>query len=129
MNKKIEISARQLNLFLLKKQNLFEHVDLSIPELVGRLGGLHATASTTPYLSLLARLPSFHCEQLDDELYVEKTLGRIRCVRMTMYIQPTQMFSSMYQATYRKSLVVVDPPDGTTGDHCGRLRPALPSVS
>ncbi len=26
---------------------------------------------------------------------------------MTMYIQPTQMFPSMYQATYRKSLVEV----------------------
>ena len=107
MTEKIEISGRQFNLFLLKKQNLFEAVDLTIPELAECCGGLHATASTTPYLSLLARQPSFHREQLDDELYIKKTFGRIRCVRRTMYIQPTQMFPSLYQATYRKSLVVV----------------------
>ena len=107
MTEKIEISARQLNLFLLKKQNLFETIDISIPELVERCGGLHATASTTPYLSLFARLPSFCREQLDDEMYVNKTIGRIRCVRMTMYIQPACMFPALYEATYRKSLNVV----------------------
>ncbi len=72
MAEKIEISGRQFNLFLLKKQNLFEAVDLTIPELVERSGGLHATASTTPYLSLLARQPLFRCEQLDNTMYIKK---------------------------------------------------------
>jgi predicted transcriptional regulator len=63
------------------------------------VGGLHATLGTTPYLSLLARLPGFKKEDLDRELYDEHTLGKMRCVRKTIYVHSKDMLPVVFGAT------------------------------
>jgi len=107
MDKIFTISLSHLNRYLLHKQNLLNAVDVHLPILVERLGGLHATVSTTPYLSLKARLINNKRHDLDGELFEQRSMGRIRCVRKTMYVHTTKMMPAMYQATYRKSLVEV----------------------
>jgi len=65
----------------------------------GDVGGLHATSSTTPYLSLLARSPRFEKTDLEEELYERRTLGKIRCVRKTIYIHTKDMIAIAFRAT------------------------------
>ena len=101
------ISLFHLNRYLLHKQNLLNVVDVPLPILVERLGGLHATVSITPYLSSRARLLNFHRHDLDGELFEQKSMGRIRCVRKTMYVHTKKMIPVMYQATHRRTLVEV----------------------
>ena len=38
-------------------------------------------------------------QHLDDALYEQRTLGRIRCVRKTIYIHPNAMLPVMFGAT------------------------------
>ncbi len=78
---------RQINHFMMHKQHLAEDSKSDdIVRIVDDIGGLHATGPTTPYLSLLARTTDFTKEDLDRELYSKKTIGKVRCMRKTVYI-------------------------------------------
>lgn len=68
-------------------------------KIVKDIGGLHATTQTTPYLSLYARKPDFRRQDLEDELYKIKSLGKIRCIRGTIYILSKEMIPFYYIAT------------------------------
>ena len=48
-----------------------------VVQIVKDIGGLHATGSTVPYLSLFARTRNFVKKYLDEELYVKRNLGKI----------------------------------------------------
>ncbi|MBI2184477.1 MAG: AlkZ family DNA glycosylase [Thaumarchaeota archaeon] len=89
-----------VNRFLLQKQHL---ADVSrsddIIQIVKDIYGLHATSPATPYLSLFSRCRSFAKERLDKELYVKRTLGKIRCVRKTIYIIPSETIPIAFAAT------------------------------
>jgi hypothetical protein len=61
--------------------------------------GLHATAPTTPYVSLFARARDFTRDKLDEQLYVKRTLGKIRCVRTTVHILPRETIPIAFAAT------------------------------
>jgi hypothetical protein len=88
------------NLFVLSKQHLTTDSDGGeISRIVKNVGGLHATASTTPYLSLRARCSQFVKEGLDVELYDKRTLGKVRCVRRTIYIHPKDRIPIVWKAT------------------------------
>jgi hypothetical protein len=50
-------------------------------------------------LSLLARVDDFSREQLDKELYVTRTLGRIRYVRTTVHLLPRDFIPTALTAT------------------------------
>jgi hypothetical protein len=65
------------------------------------VGGLHATSGTTTYLSLLARSSEFERDDLDRELYRRRSLGKIRCVRGTVYVHTRDMIPIAYRATAR----------------------------
>ena len=58
------LSRRELNRALLERQLLLERKPLSPVKAVERLGGLQAQSTTSPYLSLWARLEGFEREQL-----------------------------------------------------------------
>ncbi|RDE11463.1 MAG: hypothetical protein C4K47_09815 [Candidatus Thorarchaeota archaeon] len=58
----------------------------------------------TPYLSLFARIENFRREQLDEELYLKKRLGKIRCMRRTIHILPRETIPLAYAAA-RKGLL------------------------
>jgi hypothetical protein len=95
-----ELNLLKMNKFVLGKQRLTgEKTDKNIVETVSAIGGLHATSATTPYLSLFARVKNFRREQLDAELYVKRNLGKIRCVRKTVYVLPKDMIPTAVAAT------------------------------
>jgi len=81
------ITLNVVNHFVLQKQHLTEDSKIdNIVQIVKDVGGLHATRPTVPYLSLLSRTKNFTREKLDEELYLKRRLGKIRCVRKTVYI-------------------------------------------
>ncbi len=97
-----DFTPDQLNAFVMRKQHLTPDTKAdSIIQVVRDIFGLHATSATTPYLSLLQRMRSFHKEELDIELYRKKSLGRVRCVRGTVYIVPVEMIPTVLSATRR----------------------------
>ncbi|HMK47060.1 MAG TPA: winged helix DNA-binding domain-containing protein [Methanocella sp.] len=93
------IPIKAVNRLVLRKQHLTPDTgDASIVQIASDVCGLHGTIPTTPYLSLLARSRDFTREQLDDELYVKKSLVKVRCMRGTMYVIPIDVFPVMYAA-------------------------------
>jgi hypothetical protein len=48
---------------------------------------------------LLARSPGFKREDLEREIYLKRSLGKIRCVRGTVYIHVKEMIPVVYAAT------------------------------
>ncbi|MHA1303967.1 MAG: winged helix DNA-binding domain-containing protein [Candidatus Heimdallarchaeaceae archaeon] len=89
-----------INHFVLNKQHLTEASKIdNILQLTLDIGGLHATSQSTPYLSLFARLRNFKKEQLDQEAYVKRNLGKIRCMRKTVFILAKETIPHIYNAT------------------------------
>jgi len=93
-------TLRQVNRLVLQKQHLAEDARIEdIERVTDEIGGLHATGATTPYLSLLARCPDFRKDTLDDALYRRKSLGRMRCMRKTIYVLNRAMMPVAWKAT------------------------------
>ena len=91
-----------INRLVLRKQHLADDSKIDdILQIVKDVGGLHATGLTVPYLSLFARTRNFVKERLDEELYVKRSLGKIRCMRGTLYILTKEMIPIAYAATKR----------------------------
>ncbi len=66
---------------------------------VKSMGGLHGQLPKTAYLSLLNRMPNFKNAELNQAMYVDKTLVRIKSIRQTLYIFPTDIISTVFSAT------------------------------
>lgn len=97
-----KLDLKKVNHFVLQKQHLAEDSKIdNIVQIVKDVFGLHATSATTPYLSLLARTRSFTKDDLDQELYEKRNLGKIRCVRKTVYVLPKEMIPVAYSATQK----------------------------
>jgi DNA glycosylase AlkZ-like len=100
-------SPQQVNFFVLRKQHLLDDpggASGDIMRIAGDIGGLHATSAATPYLSLFARMRDFKREQLDEELYNRKSLGKVRGVRGTVYIYPREMLPVAHAANRRMNI-------------------------
>src|SRR4030042_5447674 len=94
-----------VNAFVLGKQHLLLRTGSSDALQVTRdTAGLHATSATTPYLSVLARSPSFEREALDGLLYEQRSLAKVRCIRGTIYIQPRDWLAAYLVATRRRNI-------------------------
>jgi hypothetical protein len=90
----------QLLLRVLKRQHLAERSsEGDVVAVVRDLVGLHATSATTPYLSLLARMEGFTKEQLESELYERRTLVKVRCMRSTVFVLPSEWLGLAFAAT------------------------------
>ena len=95
-----EFSLAQINHYVLKKHHLHDDSKINdILQITEDICGLHATGTKEPYLSLYARVSSFKKEDLDNELYTKKTLGRMRGMRKTLFIHTTKMIPIIYSAT------------------------------
>ena len=71
-------SLTAVNHYLLRKQHLTDDSKTDdIVQIVEDVGGLHATIPKTPYLSLFSRANNFTRKQLDEELYENRSLGKI----------------------------------------------------
>ncbi len=89
-----------INYFTLTKHHLTDDSKTNnIFQIVDDIFGLHATGPTTPYLSLFNRTKRFSKEDLDKELYLKRNLGKIRCVRKTIYILTKEMIPFAFRAT------------------------------
>jgi len=97
-----KINLKVVNHLVLRKQHLTggSKID-NIVQIVRDVNSLHATAPTTPYLSLFARTRNFVKEHLDEELYVKRSLGKIRCMRKTVHVLSKEMIPIAYSATKR----------------------------
>ena len=97
-----ELDLQTLNRWNLYRQHLApESHTQNLRRIVKDIAGLHATFGTTPYLSLLARSPEFARDDLDRELYQKHSLGKVRCVRGTVYVHTKDMIPIAYRATAR----------------------------
>jgi hypothetical protein len=94
------LSRHTVNAWLLHKQHLSdESKTADILQIARDIYGLHATSPTTPYVSLFARASGFTRDKLDEELYVKRTLGKIRCVRTTVHVLPKETIPIAFAAT------------------------------
>ena len=90
----------RINQYLLSKQHLTgDTCGDDVKQIATDICGLHASSSTTPYLSIFSRCNAFVKEDLDHCLYKQHSLGKIRCVRKTIYIHPQEMLPVVYSAT------------------------------
>ncbi len=97
---KSTFDLNSVNRFRLHKQHLMgESPTDDIVQIARDIYGLHATNPTTPYVSLFARASDFTRDKLDEELYVRKTLGKIRCVRTTVHALPRETIPIAFAAT------------------------------
>jgi hypothetical protein len=95
-----EIGFDKINRFCLKKNHLTEKSKINdILKITNEICGLHATSSSTIYLSLFVRTKNFKKEDLNHQLYDLKNLGKIRFVRGTMYVLSKEMIPIAYSAT------------------------------
>jgi hypothetical protein len=79
------LTLRELNRALLARQLLLERKPLRTPAAVERLGGLQAQHSSSPYLSLLARLDGFERAQLTAAL-ARKSVVKALLQRGTLHL-------------------------------------------
>jgi DNA glycosylase AlkZ-like len=94
------IDLNSVNRFRLHRQHLTDESKTNdIVQIARDIYGLHATNPTTPYVSLSARARDFTRNKLDRELYVKKTLGKIRCVRTTVHVLPRETIPIAFAAT------------------------------
>ena len=96
----MSLTLNNINQFVLKKQYLSKSPKyVRFVDIINNLYGLHATVPTTPYLSLFSRLNNFTKQDLDNELYIKRNLGKIRFVRKTVYVLSKNELSTAFNAT------------------------------
>jgi hypothetical protein len=98
------ISLNHINKLVLEKHHLTESSKTDdILQITRDICGLHSTKLSTSYLSLFVRTQNFKKTDLERELYVNKTLGRIRGMRRTLFIQTKDMIPIVHAATFKLS--------------------------
>jgi hypothetical protein len=94
------LDASTVNHYLAHKQHLVYASQPSNVVQVGRdIVGLHATLSTSPYLSLWARMPDFRRGMLEEALYETRELAKLLCMRVTLHAVPSDEVPHFFQAT------------------------------
>ncbi len=98
-----EFNVATINRFVLNKQHLTDETKIDdVTQIALDIGGLHSTSQTTPYLSLQTRSKNFKRNQLDEEAYEKKKLGKIRCMRGTVFILAKEIVPYIYAATKKQ---------------------------
>ena len=95
-----EFSFETINSLILTKQHLTPNSKTDdIIQITTDLCGLHSTSQSTPYLSLFARSNNFKKETLDEVAFEKKLMGKIRCMRKTVFIHPKETIPFYFNAT------------------------------
>lgn len=96
------IPLEKVTRLYLLKHHLFKKAKRNqVVKVVDDVCGLHAQASTTPYLSLWNRVENFENESLNNALYREKSLVKTWVMRGTLHIIPTQDLPTYNRALRR----------------------------
>lgn len=98
MSGMVSVSVQRARAHVLVKQGLAGPGLSSVSAAVEATGGIYGTAPTC-YLSCAARIPGFRIADLDKELYAERSLVRLRCVRGMAYIQPLELLPVLFACT------------------------------
>ncbi|MFX0043037.1 MAG: winged helix DNA-binding domain-containing protein [Candidatus Hodarchaeota archaeon] len=97
-------NLNQVNKLVLQKHHLTEDDKIDdIIQITEDLCGLHSTDLKTSHLSLFVRTRNFKKVDLEKELYINKTMGRIRGMRRTLFIQTKNMIPIVHAATFELS--------------------------
>lgn len=95
-----ELNLDTVNRMVLRKQHLAEDSRArDVLRVADDICGLHATGTVEPYLSLFARMPGFEKGDLDQELYVDRSMVKMRCMRGTLHILTAEMAPMVHAAT------------------------------
>ena len=95
-----EYPISSVNHFVLSKHHLIPETKINdIVKIARNLCGLHSTSQSTPYLSLFARTINFKKEILDEVVFEKKLMGKIRCMRKTVFVLPRKTIPFYYKAT------------------------------
>ena len=95
-----EYPINSVNHFVLSKHHLTPETKIDdIVKIARNLCGLHSTSQSTPYLSLFARTINFKKEILDEVVFEKKLMGKIRCMRKTVFVLPRKTIPFYYKAT------------------------------
>jgi len=84
--------------FVLAKQGLAGSGQDAVLTAIDSTGGVYGTAPTC-YLSCAARLADFRLGQLDEQLYEQRTLSRLRAMRGSSYVVPAEVLPFVVAAT------------------------------
>jgi hypothetical protein len=99
----------QVHRLLLSKQHLAPpSTEASARDLVGELGGLHATGAATTYLSLWSRRRGFTKAELQHALYDDRSVAKVLCMRNTLFILTKELLPVAYQATTQRRDALID---------------------
>lgn len=86
--------------YIFKKHNVYPGYQTdSIEIAIRNLFGLHAARLPTPYVSLFSRVNNMNTTMLWDDLYLKKTLIKLRCMRKTLHILPLDFAEIAHHAT------------------------------
>lgn len=89
-----------INEYTLMKHNILPGTQQNRIEDVSRNHlGLHSARIMTPYITLCSRLHSYTPQMLMSQLYKERNLIKMRCMRTTLHIAPFDIASMLHMAT------------------------------
>jgi hypothetical protein len=94
----IGLPAARATAHVLGKQGLAGRRLPTVLDAVTATAGLYGTAPTC-YLSCAARVDGFRLADLDRELYTDRSVARLRCVRGMAYIQPLELTPVLFACT------------------------------
>jgi hypothetical protein len=105
----LTLDLTQVHRLLLRKQHLAPpSTKASAEDLVGEVGGLHATGAATTYLSLWSRRRDFTKEELQTALYDDHSVAKVLCMRNTLFILTKELLPVAYQATKKRRDALID---------------------
>lgn len=89
-----------INEYIFMKHNILPGTQQNCIEDVSRNHlGLHSARIITPYTTLCSRLNEYTPQMLMSQLYEEKNLIKMRCMRTTLHIVPFDIASMLHMAT------------------------------
>lgn len=92
------VTAAQARAFVMAKQGLAGPGAGAVEEATFGTAGV-PSASPTCYLSYAARVSEFQFAALDEKLYLERCLARVRCMRQGVFIEPVEVLPTVLAAT------------------------------
>ncbi len=93
-----QVTAGEATAHVLAKQGLAGERLPGVLDAVAATAGIYGTAPTC-YLSAAARVAGFRLADLDAELYRERSLARVRCMRGMAYIEPLELMPVLFACT------------------------------
>lgn len=111
---------------VLTKHHLLTRTEASgIVQVADDVVGLHATSPTTPYLSLHERIRSFSSADLDDAVYEQRSLVRLKAMRGTVFLMSRRLAPVVFAATRAATLASDRRWLGTNDEAYARLAPKV----